>query len=62
MVITALEQERIQHINTLMDELNDHHCQIYESLCDKEYSITQDAIGKLQTKLKSLSDSLQDEI
>ena len=62
MVITALEQERIQHINTLMDELNDHHCQIYEGLCDKEYSITQDAIGKLQTKLKSLSDSLQDEI
>ena len=62
MALTALEQERMHHINSLMDELNDHHCQIYESLCDKDYTITQDAIGKLQIKLKSLSDSLQDEI
>ena len=62
MVITALEQERMQHINALMDELNDHHCEIYESLCDKEYSTTQKSINQLQIKLKSLSDSLQDEI
>tara|TARA_Y100000114_G_scaffold110844_1_gene104498 strand:- start:4330 stop:4518 length:189 start_codon:yes stop_codon:yes gene_type:complete len=62
MVITALEQERMHHINALMNEFNDHHCQIYESLCDKEYAVTREAIDKLQIKLKSLSDSLQDEI
>tara|TARA_Y100001937_G_C6919976_1_gene241318 strand:+ start:315 stop:500 length:186 start_codon:yes stop_codon:yes gene_type:complete len=61
-MITALEQERIVYINTLMNDLNSNYVDIYESLCDREYDETQKAIVILQGKLKSLSDSIQDEI
>ena len=60
--MTALEQERIQYINLLMDELNGFNCEIYESLCDKEYKVTKHTINIFQKKLKALSDSMQDEI
>ncbi len=60
--MTALEQERIQHINLLMDELNGLNSDIYESLCDKEYKVTRQTIIIFQKKLKALLDSMQDEI
>lgn len=61
-MITALEQERLSYINTLMDELNRLHADIYETLCDREHTHTQLAIKELVQKLKSLHDSLDDEI
>jgi len=62
MVITALEQERLTYINTLMQELHSDNVIIYESLCDREYVDTKLAIGRIQERLKNLSDSIQDEI
>ncbi len=62
MVITALEQERLTYINTLMQELHSDNVIIYESLCDREYVDTKLAIDRIQERLKNLSDSIQDEI
>ena len=45
-----------------MDELNRLHADIYETLCDREHTHTQLAIKELVQKLKSLHDSLDDEI
>ncbi len=35
---------------------------IYESLCDREYVEAQEAIAELQAEIKSLKDSLQDDL
>jgi len=61
-MITALEQERIVFINKLMRELDDSNTVIYEALCDREHKETQQEIKHLILKLKSLHDSLEDEI
>ncbi len=61
-MISGLEHERLSYINRLMDDLHSDHLDIYESLCDREYSETRKAVCSLQEKLKSLSESLQDEI
>lgn len=62
MIITALEQIRVNHINSVMDTLYLHNADIYESLIDKEYNETRQHIQKAQKTLKDLLDSLQDEI
>jgi hypothetical protein len=61
-MITALEHERLSYINNLMDELNCHNADIYEALCDREHYQAQYTIKELVEKLKSLHDSLEDEI
>ena len=62
MRITGLEHERIVFINKLMDELDDSNTIIYESLCDREHKETQAEIKLLISRLKSLHDSLEDEV
>ncbi len=61
-MISALEQERIIYINTLMNDLHSDNVIIYESLCDREYADTKLAIERMQERLKGLSESIQDEI
>jgi len=59
---TALEQERINYINSLMQRLYSLNAIIYESLCDREYQDTQKAIAEIQEELRQLTDSLQDDL
>ncbi len=61
-MITALEYERINYINDLMQELHSLNADVYESLCDREYEDTKIAIRNLQARLKSLNDSLNEEL
>lgn len=61
-MITALEQERMTYINTLMNDLHSDNVVIYESLCDREYKDTKLAIARMQERLKALNESIQDEI
>jgi len=61
-MITAMEQERINYINNLMQRLHSLNDIIYESLCDREYAEAQEAIAELQAEIKSLKDSLQDDL
>ena len=57
-----MEQERINYINNLMQRLHSLNDIIYESLCDREYVEAQEAIAELQAEIKSLKDSLQDDL
>jgi len=61
-MITAIEQERLNYINSLMQRLYSLNAIIYESLCDREYNETQKAIAEIQEELKQLTDSIQDDL
>ena len=62
MNISPLEQKRIRNINYIMDDLHDSVNNIYELLVDKEYSQLKGEVSKTINKLKTITDSLQDEI
>jgi hypothetical protein len=62
MNISPLEQKRIRNINYIMDDLHDSVNNIYELLIDKEYSQLKGEISQTINKLKTITDSLQDEI
>ena len=62
MNISPLEQKRIRNINYIMDDLHDSVNNIYELLVDKEYSQLKGEVTQTINKLKTITDSLQDEI
>jgi hypothetical protein len=62
MNISPLEQKRIRNINYIMDDLHDSVNNIYELLIDKEYSQLKGEVSQTINKLKTITDSLQDEI
>ncbi len=62
MNITPLEQKRIRNINYIMNDLHDSVNNIYELLIDQEYSDLKGEVSKITTKLKTITDSLEDEI
>ncbi len=62
MNISPLEQKRIRNINYIMDDLHDSVNNIYELLVDKEYSQLKGEVSQTINKLKTITDSLQDEI
>ena len=62
MNITPLEQKRIRNINYIMDDLHDSVNNIYELLIDQDYSDLKGEVSKITTKLKTITDSLEDEI
>ena len=62
MNISPLEQKRIRNINYIMDDLHDSVNNIYELLVDKEYIDLKGEVSKTINKLKTITDSLQDEI
>ena len=45
-----------------MDDLHDSVNNIYELLIDQEYSDLMGEVSKITTKLKTITDSLEDEI
>ena len=62
MNITPLEQKRIQNINFIMSDIHDSVNQIYETLIDQEYDNTRKSILTLNSKLKSINGSINDEL
>jgi negative regulator of replication initiation len=62
MNISPLEQKRIRNINYIMDDLHDSVNNIYELLVDQEYSELKGEVSKIVSKLKTITDSLEDDI
>ncbi len=59
---SAYDRERITHINYLMDNIHDSTTQIYESLIDRDFENLKEHINILQTILKDISISVEDDI
>ena len=62
MSISAIEQERLRHINMMMKELHETNNQIYEHLIDREYEDLRSVVKEQIKSLQVLLDSLQDDI
>ena len=62
MNITPLEQKRLQNINFIMEDIHDSVNQIYETLVDQEYDDTRKSILTLNSKLKTINESINDEL
>jgi hypothetical protein len=60
--ISSLEQERLKHVNAVSNELHDSCDEIYESLVDHDYKACQLTAKKLILQLKSLIDSMDDDL
>ena len=61
MKMSPLERKRVQNINFIMDDIHDSVSNIYESLIDQEYDQTRQSILILNGKLKTISESINDE-
>jgi len=62
MSISAVERERLRHINIMMVELHENNNQIYEQLVDREYEELKVVLVEQIDALKVLLESLQDEV
>ena len=62
MIITPLDKKRLQNINFIMADIHDSVNQIYETLVDQEYDETHKTILLLNSKLKTINESINDEI
>mgnify|MGYP003657801750 CR=1 FL=1 len=62
MSISAVEKERLRHINIMMRELHENNNQIYEHLIDREYDDLELVVKEQMDSLKVLLESLQDEV
>jgi len=60
--ISPVEKNRIQNINFVMADLHTSLNNIYELLMDKEYAPLRGEVNSLSKKLKSVSESVTDEI
>jgi len=62
MIITPLDKKRLQNINFIMADIHDSVNQIYETLVDQEYEETRKTILILNSKLKTINESINDEL
>ena len=62
MNITPLEKKRLQNINFIMEDIHDSVNQIYETLVDQEYDEARRSILTLNSKLKTINESINDEL
>ncbi len=62
MKTSAVERERLNHINIMMKGLHERNNQIYEHLIDREYEELKSVLKEQIGELKVLLDSLEDEI
>jgi hypothetical protein len=62
MIITPLDKKRLQNINFIMSDIHDSVNQIYETLVDQEYDETRKTILLLNSKLKTINESINEEI
>lgn len=59
---TSIENDKIKHINFLMDELHDSLSNIYEMLIDNEFDECSDEITSLIKSLRSILDSIKEDL
>lgn len=62
MKITSTENERLKHINFLMDELHGSLNNIYEMLVDNEFEECSTEITSLIRQLRSILDSIKEDL
>ncbi len=62
MIISPLDEQRIKHINHLMDNIHDQSSEIYESLIDKDFNQAEDNINQLISTLNNIKSTFKDEI
>ena len=60
--ISPLEKKRIRNINYIMNDLHESVNNIYELLIDHEYVALKGEVSKITTQLKTITDSLENEI
>ena len=60
--ISSVDNERLTHINLLMDEFYDHTTNIYEHLVDREIDDCLSEVDGLIKKLRRLQKSLDDDL
>jgi len=61
MAIKAIDNEKMKHINFLMDDLHSSLNQVYEFLVDREFVELKKEIISLNNKLNKIIESIQDE-
>tara|TARA_R100001510_G_C7522288_1_gene117274 strand:+ start:360 stop:551 length:192 start_codon:yes stop_codon:yes gene_type:complete len=59
---TAVERERLNHINTLMSSLHDCNNRVYEGLVDRDFDSVKAAIDEQMERLAEIRNSVDDEI
>lgn len=62
MKVTSTENERLKHINFLMDELHGSLNNIYEMLVDNEFEECSAEITSLIRQLRSILDSIKEDL
>lgn len=62
MNISPLEKKRIRNINYIMNDLHESVNNIYELLIDHEYGALKGEVSKINAQLKTITDSLENEI
>ena len=62
MNISPLEKKRIRNINYIMNDLHESVNNIYELLIDHEYVALKSEVSKINAQLKTITDSLENEI
>ena len=60
--ISAIDNERVKHVNFVMEELYSLNADLYESLIDREDSQTKTTIKTIITKLKSIHESFEEDL
>jgi len=60
--ISAIDNERVKHINFVMEELNSLNADLYESLMDREDNQTKTTIKTIISKLKSIHESFEEDL
>lgn len=59
---SSYDKARLIHINILMDSLHNSTNEIYESLVDREFDKLKETITELQTVLKDIYISIDNEV
>ena len=60
--ISAYEQERLKHVNTVMDNIHEKTSEIYEGLVDREHEDSLKAIDSLIKELTEVRETISEEI
>ena len=61
-MISHLDENRLKHINHLMDGIYEQSSGIYESLVDKDFNQAEQEINNLISTLNDIKCSFKDEI
>jgi len=59
---SSYDKERLIHINNLMDKIHNSTNEIYECLVDRDFDTLQNTVSNLQTLLKDISLSVEDDL